>query len=275
VDWNEGPCRIDTLENVDCIFSIDENGNSTLKNAHLFDDNNKLFTITGVYIETEYNNLIRDQLMEIKNKYWEDGLFQGKRVVFHSKEIRKKQGPFNPKLINYIDFKNKLNDFLSGLPVKMYSATIDKFEHNNRYINPYPVYELGVEFIIERFCFDLRRKNKQGVVLLESRGFKEDCLVLSKLKNLLESGNDYNSEDNFSCISGVYFNPKRTSDGRQSYWPLEISDILSYRIHRFIRTGIEDEDFVCIKDKIFGYPDFEGKGLKIFPYKELRSEKNE
>ena len=125
----------------------------------MFDDNNKLFTITGVYIETEYHNLIRDQLMEIKNKYWEDGLFQGKRVVFHSKEIRKKQGPFNPKLINYIDFKNKLNDFLSGLPVKMYSATIDKFEHNNRYINPYPVYELGVEFIIERFCFDLRRKS--------------------------------------------------------------------------------------------------------------------
>ncbi|AYQ59414.1 DUF3800 domain-containing protein [Enterococcus faecium] len=275
MDWNENPCKLDTLKDVDCIFSIDENGNSTLKNAHLFNENNKLFTISGVYIDTEHYNLIRDQLMYIKNKYWTDGLFQGKRVVFHSKEIRKKQGPFNPKIINYDDFKSDLNVFLSELPVKIYSATIDKFEHNNRYFQPYPVYELGVEFIIERFCFDLRRQNKKGIVLLESRGYKEDCLVLSKLKTLLKSGNEYNSEDNFSCICGVYFNPKRTIDGMQSYWPLEISDILSYRIHRFVRTEIEDADFDCIKEKIFGYPDFEGKGLKIFPYKKLRSEKNE
>ncbi|NSV84876.1 hypothetical protein HRH44_09490, partial [Enterococcus faecalis] len=78
MDWNECPCKIDTLENVDCIFSIDENGNSTLKNAHLFNENNKLFTITGVYIETEY-------VLYHKNRFLVHQLEQHQTQPFHEK----------------------------------------------------------------------------------------------------------------------------------------------------------------------------------------------
>lgn len=265
MEWYDRPTKIESLRDIDFLFAIDENGTSTIKNSHLFDDQNKYFTITGTCFNMEHYDSIRSQVIEFKEKFWENGIFKNKRVILHSKDIRKKQGAFNPKIINYDIFKDELDELLSSLPIKIYSSSIDKKAHCEKYYTPYPVYELGVEFIIERFCFDLRRKNKNGIVLLESRGYKEDCLVLDKIKNLLDFGNDFNDEDNFSNIKGVYFNPKRTADGMQSYWPLELSDVLSYRIHKYVKTGEKSSDFYYIEDKIFGYPLYLGKGIKIFP----------
>lgn len=270
--WEDKPSSIDNLEGVDCFFAIDENGTSSLKNAQYFSEDNTFFTVTGIYIDLENHNFIKQQIVDLKNEFWEDGFFKGKRVLLHSKDIRKRQGAFNPKLINYEKFTFTLDELLSSLPIKAYSASIDKKAHWSKYVTPYPVYELGVEFLIERFCFELRRRGKKGVVLLESRGYKEDCLVLDKMKRLLNHGNNYNCEDNFSGIQGVYFNHKRTNDGLMSYWPLELSDLFSYRIHRFVKTGEVDERFDCIKEKIFGYPFFKGKGLKVFPAESYRGE---
>ncbi|WP_251865430.1 DUF3800 domain-containing protein [Enterococcus malodoratus] len=265
MDWKSEPAIIDSLSDVDCLLAIDENGTSTLKNAHLLNDNNKLFTITGTYFDMNYYNQIMEQVVEFKESFWLNGMYKEKRVLLHSKDLRKKQGAFNPKIVDYPDLINELDELLSSLPIKIYSASIDKRAHFAKYVTPFPVYELGVEFIIERFCFELRRKGKKGIVLLESRGRKEDYFVLEKMKKLLETGNDYNDCDNFSNIIGVYFNPKRTRNGKQSYWPLEISDIISYRIHNYVKTGVKDSGFVYIEDKIFGYPSYEGRGIKTFP----------
>lgn len=263
--WYDEPTSIESLENVDSIFAIDENGTPTLKNAFQFNNDNRLFIITGIHINMEDYKVICDEIMKLKNNFWDSGLFKGERVVLHSKDIRKKQGPFNPKNIDYNKFKQDLDEMLNNLPIQIYSSTIDKKKHCEKYYIPRPVYELGVEFIIERFCFDMRRERKKGIVILESRGTKEDDFVLQKMKELLQVGNDFNNVENFSCIKGVYFNPKRTKNKKQSYWILEISDLISYRIHKFIKTGKEDDEFNCIKEKIFGYPNYEGKGLKIFP----------
>lgn len=265
MSWYKSPQSISHINNADCLFAIDENGNSSLKNSDKFTDNNKLFTITGVHFDMNNFEEIRDGIMDLKNVYWEEGNFRHQRVVLHAKDIRKKQGAFNPKVINLVEFNNTINNFLSSIPIEIYSATIDKETHVNKYKNPYPVYELGVEFILERFCFDLRRQNKTGIILLESRGYKEDVLVLEKVKKLLNEGNKYAENRDFSVIKGVYFNTKRTKDGKRSHWPLEIVDLISYRIYSYIKSGQPDDNFNQITTKIYGYPNFNGKGLKLFP----------
>lgn len=265
--WRKKPTKADNLSNVDYLFAIDENGTSTIKNAKNFNDNSKWFTVTGVLIDlTEFND-IRQKFIELKEKHWTEGLYKSNRVVLHSKDIRKKQGPFNPKLIDLESFSGELNELLSWAPVKVYSANIDKYRHWQQYHTPYPVYELGIEFIMERFSFEMRRKRAKGAILLESRGFKEDKDVLHKMKNLIDFGSDFIPKENFECISGVYFNPKLTDNGKMSYWPLEISDIISYSVHQYVKAEKKIDTFHAIEEKIYGYPKINGRGLKIFPSK--------
>lgn len=66
-------------------------------------------------------------------------------------------------------------------------------------------------------------------------------------------------------IRGVYFNPKRTEDKLLSYWPLELSDIISYSIFSKIKTNSINTTFENIEEKILGFPNYQGKGMKIFP----------
>lgn len=268
--WRTQPAMIneskEAEDDIDYLFAIDENGTSTLKNLSMMMDNNIFFTITGVLFDIKSSEIIKDNILALKNRLWENGKFKNKRVVFHGRDIRKKQGAFNPKIVDHTILEPEIINILSNSPINIYSASINKLEHFNKYLDPFPVYELGLEFIIERFCFELRRSNKTGIVLLESRGKKEDIEILKKFEKLLSFGNGYNQKENFSCIKGVYFNPKYTNDNQMSYWPLEIADLVSYQIHNYVKTGKnETAAFACVKKKIFGFPNIEGRGLKVFP----------
>ncbi|WP_225743669.1 hypothetical protein [Marinilactibacillus sp. Marseille-P9653] len=261
--WNTYPTSIENLSDVNYLFAIDENGTSTL--SHNFNEENMWFTVTGVLYNLENFEETRDRVINLKNKYWEKGLFKGKRIVLHSKDIRKKVGPFNPKLVNSEEFTQDLNLIIDNIDAKIYSSSINKLEHCSQYSSPFPVYELGVEFMLERFCLDIMREEKSVAILLESRGFKENLEVLNKINYLLGNGNEYRKKHNFSCIKGVYFNPKRTRDGSLSYWPLELCDIISYSIHKYVKTEEVDDHFEYVEKKIHKYPNYNGKGLKIFP----------
>ncbi|MCN0157083.1 DUF3800 domain-containing protein [Staphylococcus epidermidis] len=266
MEWDEQPCKLDEFEEeTSCILSIDENGTSNMLNINKYNENNKLFTLTGISIKPENFNEIRNNFNELKESYWEKGLFNGKSVVLHSKDIRKKQGAFNPKLINHESFLKDLVEFFNILPIKIYSVTIDKEEHCKKYISPHDPYKLSLEFIIERFCFELRRQGLTGIIVLESRGKKEDKEVLKKVKTLLKNGNMYQGNSNFSCIKGVYFNPKRTKNGLKSYWSLEICDLVTYSIYFKLKNDELDWLFSSIKNKIYGYPNYWGRGIKKFP----------
>lgn len=260
-DWQESPLSIDFLnKDIDCIFAIDESGTPDVKNI-----NNIWFSVIGVYIQLEHFEIIEEAIMAIKTRYWSDGTYQGKRVVFHSRDIRKKQGPFNPKSINYNTFISDIETLLSDIPTKIYSSHIHKLNHKRQYVTPYPVYDLALEYMVERFCIELNRERKEGILVLESRGKKEDQFILDKLVFFLKNGNSYTNCDRLKRIKGVYFNKKRTEDFSKSYWSLELADLYAYSIHSFVEKESEDRFFTYFKDKIVGYPDYYGKGIKKFP----------
>lgn len=275
MSWKENPTSIDTLEsNGGYLFAIDENGTPILPSYSPFmceadkNVNQQWLTLTGIMINLDDYNDIQDAIIALKDKYWENGMFKGKRVVFHSRDIRKRQGAFNPKLMDYNNFRIDLQNFLSESKYKVFSINIDKYRHVEKYAMPYPVYELSAEFILERFCFELQTRLKNGTILFESRGEREDKELLDKVLSILEEGNDYSDPKHFKRIDGIYFNPKRTEDDKQSYWMLEIADIISYKIHRFVKNEERDELFDSIEEKFYKFPNHLGKGLKIFPRKE-------
>ncbi|MFD2446367.1 DUF3800 domain-containing protein [Bacillus sp. CGMCC 1.16607] len=290
IDWKKRPTLIEQWEeDIECVLAIDENGNSELEGiksllgGDIFErfiagnDQTKYmherwFTITGVMIERSQFPIYRDKINTIKYANWKDGIFNYKhgerRVVFHSREIRKKEGPFNPKIINYPHLMSDISSMIKDTDFQIYSASIDKIKHLIQYSNPYHVYTLCLDFIIERFCRYLNTFNKKGILMLEARGKEEDSFILKYLIRLLENGNNYHKKSHFENIQGVYFNPKwcfEKNNAKASFILLELADLVSFPIYKYIKTGSKDLAFEALESKLHNYPNFHGYGIKKFP----------
>lgn len=279
-DWRLRPTLIEEWEeSIDSVLAIDENGTVDLKGIRnnfrkVYSDkahNDRWFTISGIAINrSEYPRFV-DLINTVKYSHWDDGCFNysngNKRVVFHSREVRKRIGPFNPKNINYSSLMDDITAVIDQINFDVYSSTIDKAEHILKYSNPYPVYNLCMEFIIERYCRSLKRLGQNGILLLESRGKREDKEILTYIVGLLENGNRYFSGEDLCCIKGVYFNPKwsKKHQSKMSFPILELADLVSYPIHKYVKLDTKDLAYGVVEKKINNYPDYAGYGLKVFP----------
>ena len=264
-------------QNVDCIVNIDENGTGNLKKVLQavktgvpLPDSEKHFALTACLIHTRDFAAASEAVMSLKRRYWPDAMFcyggKLKRVCFHSNEIRGHKGAFHPSVIDYDSFIVELSQLIATLPITVYAAHIDKVRHASRYIWPDSPYDLCMNFVLERIMRDIG-PNERCVVVLESRGKQEDMQLLDQIKHLIDHGNRYNPASRFSKISGVYFNPKWSSEAlcQKSYWALEIADVCSYPVYKFFAHGKRDKAFDVVETKFKSFPHYRGKGLKTFP----------
>lgn len=277
-NWRNRPTNIDFVpKDIKWIVAIDESGNSSLKPMQKAkekgvepNESEKQFTVTACAIRVDDIPTIEKMVMQLKNKYWPNALYKyngiEKRICFHSKEIRGKKDAFSPSKINYESFVFDLSDMIKNIPMKLYSSNINKWKHILKYRYPDDPYDLCLEFVLERLMFDLGA-NDTCYLILESRGKKEDCFLLNKIKALIDFGNGLNNASKFSKIKGVYFNPKwcHAEKDLKSYWELELADLSAYPIHKFLSYGHKDPAYEILEKKICGYPHTKGRGLKSFP----------
>ncbi len=277
-NWKNRPTAIDFVDRgINWVIAIDESGSSDLKHVNKaiqigkeIVHSEKHLTVTASLISALAFNDIKNAIMEIKYKYWQNGLFEYqngvKRVCFHSRDIRRKEGAFSPNKIDYINFTEDLGNFIQEAPLKLFVANVDKEKHVRKYKYPDSPYELCITFILERIMMNIP-DNENCVLLFEAIGKTEDKQLLEKTKVLISRGNEFNEKHKFSKIKGVYFNPKwcRKENNKKSYWPLEVADLCAYPIHKYIAYGTIDKAFKIIEKKIFHYPHYQGYGLKMFP----------
>jgi len=260
------------------MMSLDENGTADLTGVTRAllrgrqpEERYRRLTTTGVIIKRSDFPIIKHEVLSLKETYWAEGYFAYstgiKRVCFHSRDIRKRSGPFGVLGSRYDDFIKDLWTTIANIPFTVVSSNIDKLAHVQRYRHPEHPYALSLKFVLERFCAFLRRRSATGLVLLESRGEKEDFTVLGHAVRILDNGTDYYSPHELRCIQGIYFNPKWNADDedRTSFFSLEIADLVSYPIFQHFRDGIKTPEFEVIEKKIYGYPNYRGRGLKFFP----------
>lgn len=279
--WRNRPKHIDYCpKDVDYVMFIDENGDCDLKylkrclkNQKNIDENSIYFTITGVIIEKNNLKGVKDGILGIKLRNWEDGYFEyencnKKRVCLHSREIRRKEGPFRDGIIARSNFLEELTHTMEDIPCTIISSTIDKLKHVKQYndhaLHPY---NLCLNFVLERFVKFYLDDNKKGIIILESRGKKEDMEILNHIKGVIATGTSYVHKNYFKKIKGVYFNTKwqKSSHCKKSYFGLEIADLFSYPIHKYCKLDKKDNAFKTLQNKIYKYPNYKGCGIKIFP----------
>ncbi len=260
--WEMKPLALETVSSkVQNILAVDESG--TTCKCNVAED---WLSLTGIIININDFSDTEEKVMKLKNKYWKDALFYSKRVVLHSRDIQKKQRAFSKIVIqNFVEFEKDLQDMINSVEMKVIASNIDKNSLYDSYFNPYDTYELAVEFMIERYVLYLEQKNENGIIIFESRGRKEDNRILLLIMNLINNGNNYIKNYRFgNRILGVYFNRKQTKDFSKSYWALELADICSDAIYKTMKKQ-DTELFKLIQNKVIGYPDYNGKGMKVFP----------
>lgn len=276
--WRNRPTHKENWpEDVDYMMFIDESGDSNLSPILKKIQNNKpikmeekYFTITGIVIKKENLPKMREDILNLKKKYWDDGKHKygniERRVCFHSYEIRKRKNAFNPNIMDYNSFISELSETIDGIPFIVFSSTIDLEAHCNKYISPAHPYNLCLNFILERLV-KYFLNDKKAAIMIESRDKRKDKELLDFIKRKIECGTSYVDKSYFKKIKGVYFNPKwcKSSMEQKSFYGLEIADLVSYPIYKYCRDHKKDKAYQSIENKIYGFPYYSGKGVKIFP----------
>ena len=277
LDWINKPTQIGNWkQQTDYVMFVDENGNSDTTNIlkclakqESIDENDKYFTVTGcIFKKADYQNA-RIKINELKNKYWTDGCFiyknESRKVCFHSREIRRKMNAFDIHCIDYNKFMEDISNLIKGLNYKIISITINKENYLLKHYK-YNTYNTAMCFLMERFIFAMPN-NSTGTIMLEARGKDEDYLLLNELKHIIfDTGiKRITSKELQNKIDGIYFNPKWHEKYDDTFVGLEIADLSSYPIHKFLKNNNKDIAFKILENKIDRYPDYINKGLKMFP----------
>lgn len=277
IDWTNKPTKINKWNSdIDYVMFVDENGSSDIKDIlkrisknQEIDINNNFFTITGVIFTKQQYIIAKNRLNELKLKYWNNGTYlykeDYKKVCFHSREIRRREGAFDKKLINYNSFIMELSSLIDELNYKIISVTINKKDYILKHYQ-FNVYNTAMCFLLQRYIYAIPY-NFKGLVMLEARGKDEDYILLNEMKHIIfETGiKDISSDELKKKIGGIYFNPKWTNLYDNTFSGLEIADLSSYPIHKFIRNKNKDKAFLVLEKKIDKYPNYINKGIKIFP----------
>ena len=257
------------------LLAVDESGTAKMiSDYNKRTEENRWIVISGV-IFSQKSNLVNIKLiLDLKNKYWKNGEFNGQRVVFHAREIKKGIGPFSEKNIIRENFINDLCETICNMDFQIVSVAIDKHNHFDQYTvfakNPY---SLAYQFLIERFCYTLK-KGENSVILNESRGKKEDKKLYDLILPFLNSGGEY-MIDQVHQINNIYFNKKLSDDKQKSYFMLEMADLASYTLHRYLRDDVSSDVFRAMQKKYKGGTLVRGKSYKVFPescYKLIKKE---
>lgn len=260
--WQDKPTKIESkIRDNSFIVAIDESGTN-----YITPDNDlyRYFTMGAVIIPENEFDTVEKMIIELKNKYWVNGVFDNKKVVLRSRDIKKGAGAFHKNIINREEFIEDLKTLLNEIKVMLICVNFDKSKLYDGFSSD-RVYTYATEMIFERIAYELQSNGKKSIVIMESRGRKEDRITLNKVKFLNKSGNEFVRNVFFRNINGVYFNPKRSSCGLKSYWSLEIADLLTYIVHRNITKNDNSEEFDVIKTKFRNYPNYNSYGLKKFP----------
>lgn len=255
---------------------VDESGTSDITNMLRLISNkknigvdDKFFTVTGCIFTQQDYEIAKDRINELKNKYWENGEYKYgeviKKVCFHSREIRRNEGPFSNNCINYKDFVIDLSKLIEEINYKIISVTINKEDYLlKRY--RFDIYNTAMCFLIQRYIYCMPTLCN-GAIVLESRGKLENKVLEREMSHIINDTGIRNitTVELKNKINGIYFNSKWNDSCENTFCGLEIADLTSYPIYKYAKRGKKDLAFNCLEKKIDKYPNYINKGLKIFP----------
>lgn len=115
-------------------------------------------------------------------------------VILHRSDIVNRRGPFwrlrDPSAAE--NFNRSLLHLVKSADYLVLLVVIDKLKLKTDYPVPWHPYHLALGFLLQRYCFLLNHCNRQGDVLAESRGGREDRLLKNAYDHIYTHGDMHN-----------------------------------------------------------------------------------
>jgi hypothetical protein len=239
------------------VIFADESGDHGVTSVN--PENPVFVLVFCIFKKTDYISIVKQAVAKLKIDFWGHDL-----VVLHNHEIRKSTGEFTFLFDEETRriFLHSLNEMVRGIPFSIAATAIDK-----RYLSHTPhstnLYVLALGSCLSQTLDFLRQKQQQQLrthLIVESRGKPEDRdlgLAFDQIAAQMLPER-YPLEIRFA-------NKQTNSSG------LQIADLVAHPIARHVvRRTWPNKAFDIVKEKLLGYPEYEGTGLKCDP---LKSEK--
>ena len=241
---------------------VDESGDHGLVN---FDPYYPIFVLAALLMTRGDHEALGHDFARLKARYW-----PGEKVVFHEREIRRREGPFaRLGSRDYEIFLSELTRVVAKTPFKLMAVVVDKRRLVERYARPLNPYKLALGFVVERVAFEVGPGYGQKLpFFLEARGRREDRELLRVAKQL-RSGEHWLSRDLSPglrvTLGRMRFEFKRKDDLLPG---LELADLVAWPVgHRYLYPEQKNRAFSVLERKFRRGPGgkVEGWGLKVFP----------
>lgn len=240
-----------------CIVYVDESGDHSLASIN---PQNPVFVLTFCIFEKQsYRTAMVPAVQALKFRYWgHDG------VVLHGHEIRKSRGDFSILLNANVraEFMADMSNLLSGAPVTLIAAAIDKQRHVARYSTPANPYTIALKFCMERlqrFLLEIGEAGDKTFVMVERRGAKEDTDLELEFRRIAAGHNQVGDLPNLDVR---FMDKKHNSAG------LQVADLLAHPIARHVIDPSQHNRAYAVVEPKFrrsALGRIEGYGLKVFP----------
>lgn len=177
---------------------IDEVGNSDLRASA--DPNHRYLSLTGLVFELEYvAQEVFPAIESLKARFFHS--HPDDPIILHRKELVNKRPPFEQLRDPGIErrFNTELLVLLDRLDYVVFTVTIDKLEHTQKYQRwQFDPYHYCLTVLVERYVMWLHKKQAVGDVLAESRGGKEDRRLKRSFRAVYDNGSQYLAPEVFS-----------------------------------------------------------------------------
>ena len=179
---------------------IDEVGNSDLKSSE--NPLHRFLSLTGIIVELGYvAEILFPEIENLKVKYFKS--HPDNPIILHRKELVNAKYPFTALKDETIksQFDKELLASLEKWEYSVITVCLDKKAHKDTYkIWRYDPYHYGLALLLERYTFFLEQKQKQGDVMAESRGGKEDKRLKASFHKLWQEGTQFISQERFHQV---------------------------------------------------------------------------
>lgn len=237
------------------VLYLDESGDHSLIKI---DEQFPVFCLAGSIVDIEeFQKNTSPKIDHLKERY-----FHSKDIILHSREIRKREAPFQALMKRQIreSFFHELDTLIAEIPMTIIAAVILKKQLKDRYRDPANPYTIALTFIIEQFLDFLKEVDDVGYVSIESRDPKADGDVSRAFQIIMNSDKRYRSR-----LQKIEFITKKQNDNGH-----QLADLIAYPIARHgLNPEKVNQAFDILRPK-FKTRDgkIEGAGMEIFPKKE-------
>ena len=240
------------------VLYLDECGDQNLSS---FDPQFPIFTLCGVVVSEEQDELLADRINSLKIDIWKNT-----NIILHSRDIRKCQNGF--EVLFDLEVKKRfiesVNDILGDDIYIIICCAILKEPYIRQYGKLNDVYGLSLSYIMERVVFYLDSVGKDNIELrtvIERRGKKEDKSLLNYYNQLLDRGTYWVNGERMR----KYFKRLDMRWKSENIVGLQVADLVAYPITRHVLNpdGV-NLAYDVLKKNIY---QIDGRmyGMKVFP----------